>query len=85
MFDALRWRWVALAATLLLSGCSTLDYYSHLASGHLQLLQAREPIAELLQSQALDPGLKQRLTLAQQARDFASAELSLPDNRSYRL
>ena len=85
MFDALRWRWVALAATLLLSGCSTLDYYSHLASGHLQLLQAREPIAELLQSPALDPGLKQRLVLAQQARDFASAELNLPDNHSYRL
>lgn len=85
MFDALRGRWVALAAALLLSGCSTLDYYSHLASGHLQLLQAREPIAELLQNPAAAPGLKQRLALAQQAREFASAELSLPDNHSYRL
>ncbi|MGG5870421.1 aminopeptidase [Pseudomonas peli] len=85
MFDALLWRWVPLAATLLLSGCSTLDYYSHLAGGQLQLLQAREPIAELLENPATDPELKQRLALAQQARDFASAQLNLPDNGSYRL
>lgn len=85
MFDALRWHWVPLAATLLLSGCASLDYYSHLASGQLHLLQAREPIAELLQNPAADPALKQRLALAQQARDFASMQLHLPNNRSYRL
>jgi len=85
MFDALLWRWVPLAATLLLSGCSTLDYYSHLAGGLLQLLQAREPIAELLENPAADPELKQRLALAQQARTFASAALGLPENHSYRL
>src|SRR3990167_4606190 len=85
MFDALPWRWVPLAAALLLSGCSTLDYYSHLAGGHLQLLQVREPIAELLENPAAAPELKQRLALAQQARDFASAQLSLPSNDSYRL
>lgn len=85
MFDALLWRWVPLAAALLLSGCSTLDYYSHLAGGQLQLLQAREPIAELLENPAADPELKQRLALAQQARTFASASLGLPNNGSYRL
>ena len=85
MFDALRWRWVPLAAALLLNGCSTLDYYSHLAGGQLQLLQAREPITELLENPTADPEFKQRLTLAQQARDFASAQLALPDNGSYRL
>jgi len=85
MFDALLCRWVPLAAALLLNGCSTLDYYSHLAGGQLQLLQAREPIAELLENPTAGPELKQRLTLAQQARDFASAQLSLPDNGSYRL
>ena len=83
MLDALRW--LALTATMLLSGCSTLDYYSHLAKGQLQLLQAREPIAGLLENPATDPSLKQRLALAQQARTFASAQLSLPNNDSYRL
>ena len=85
MFDALLWRRVPLAAALLLNGCSTLDYYSHLAGGQLQLLQAREPITELLENPTAGPELKQRLTLAQQARDFASAQLALPDNGSYRL
>lgn len=85
MFDALRWRWVPLVAAALLSGCSSLDYYSHLARGQLQLLKAREPIAELLNRPTVDPGLKQRLALAQRARDFASAHLGLPDNQSYRL
>lgn len=83
MFNALRC--ISLAATLLLSGCSTLDYYSHLAGGQLQLLKAREPIAELLNKPTVDPRLKQRLAIALQARDFASAQLALPNNRSYRL
>ncbi|MGB4072162.1 aminopeptidase [Pseudomonas sp.] len=75
----------ALLALFGLQGCSTLDYYGHLAVGQAQLLQARQPIAQLLADPAVDPELKQRLALAQQARDFASAELGLPDNGSYRL
>ncbi|MBU1332767.1 MAG: aminopeptidase [Gammaproteobacteria bacterium] len=70
---------------LLLSGCSTLDYYAHLGQGQWQLLQARQPVERLLADPHIDPALAQRLALAQRARDFASAELGLPDNRSYRL
>ena len=33
---------------LLLSGCSTLDYYAHLGQGQWQLLHAREPVERLL-------------------------------------
>src|SRR3990167_8209340 len=83
--DSLRRRWVPLlAALLLLGGCSTLDYYGHLARGQVQLLQASKPVDALLRDPQVDAGLKQRLVLTQQARDFASAELGLPDNRSYR-
>ena len=71
--------------SLWLGGCSSLDYYGHLARGQLQLLQAREPIAPLLADPARDPLLRQRLALALQARAFASGQLGLPDNRSYRL
>lgn len=70
---------------LLLGGCSTLDYYAHLGQGQWQLLQARQPIERLLHNPATDPDLARRLTLSQQARDFASASLQLPENRSYRL
>ncbi|KRW59046.1 aminopeptidase [Pseudomonas sp. TTU2014-080ASC] len=78
-------RWLTLAFALLLSGCSTLDYYSHLASGQLHLLNARQPVDKLLTDSTTSPELKKRLQLAQQARTFASQELGLPDNRSYRL
>src|SRR5690606_37031320 len=53
--------------------------------GQLELLAARQPVAQLLADPQGDPVLKRRLALAQQARDFASAALGLPDNRSYRL
>lgn len=77
-----------LAAALLglaLSGCTTLDYYAHLGQGHWQLLRARQPVERLLAEPSTDPQLARRLALAGQAREFASASLQLPDNRSYRL
>lgn len=70
---------------LLLSGCSSIDYYGQLARGQLQLLQARQPVQALIDDPATDPQLRQRLALAQQARSFASEQLGLPDNRSYRV
>ncbi|WP_212629513.1 aminopeptidase [Pseudomonas sp. KB-10] len=70
---------------LLLGGCSTVDYYAHLGQGQWQLLQARKPVERMLQDPATDPDLARRLALSQQARDFASTQLQLPENRSYRL
>ncbi len=69
----------------LLGGCSTVDYYAHLGQGQWHLLQARQPVERLLSDPATDPDLARRLSLSQQARDFASARLHLPENRSYRL
>lgn len=71
--------------SLLLSACSTIDYYAHLGQGQWQLLHAREPVQRLLEDPTTDPDLARRLTLSQQARDFASTQLQLPENRSYRL
>ena len=70
---------------LLLGGCSTIDYYAHLGQGQWQLLHARQPVERILQDPATDPDLARRLALSQQARDFASTHLQLPENRSYRL
>ena len=82
--DLLR-RYAVPLLALLLGGCSTLDYYAHLGQGQWQLLQARQPVERLVSNPATDPDLARRLTLSQQARDFASAQLQLPENRSYRL
>ncbi|HWD29952.1 aminopeptidase [Pseudomonas caricapapayae] len=76
---------VPLLAFGLLNGCSSLNYYGQLASGQLQLLQARKPVAELVADPATPPKLRQHLVQAEQARAFASAQLKLPDNRSYRV
>src|SRR5574343_559565 len=70
---------------LVLGGCSTLDYYGQLAAGQWQLLRAREPVARIVADPARDPALRQRLALAQEARDYASQQLALPDNGSYRV
>ncbi|MEM9055980.1 MAG: aminopeptidase [Pseudomonadota bacterium] len=48
------------------------------------MINRREPVAELLVDDAVPAALKERLRAVQAMRDFASAELGLPDNDSYR-
>lgn len=59
-------------------------YYAQAVGGHLQLMQAAESIPLILQNPATDPGLRQQLTKVSAIREFASRELALPDNGSYR-
>ncbi len=67
-----------------LCACASSAYYAHLASGQQQLLSGRESIASLLQDPDTEPALRQRLLLVQSVRDFASDQLTLPSNDSYR-
>ncbi len=75
---------LAALCAVLIGGCSTLRYYGQSISGQLQVLDRRRPIAELLQSDETPQPLKKKLDTVLRIRDFASAELGLPDNRSYR-
>lgn len=80
-------RAAVLSGTLLLAGCSsqtTLGYYWQAAAGQMQLLSAAQPVATLLQDPQLPAALRQRLERTQQMRSFASQQLALPDNASYR-
>ncbi|MBN2992097.1 aminopeptidase [Pseudomonas cedrina subsp. fulgida] len=70
---------------VLLSGCSSISYYSQLANGQLQLLRAREPVAQVIADPSRPPLLREHLVQSQKARTFASEHLHLPDNQSYRL
>ena len=76
-------RLATVALCLLLGGCASLPYYAHVAHGQASLLLHREPIAKVVHDPATDPALARRLRLAAQARQFASARLDLPRNRSY--
>lgn len=71
-------------AGLLLSGCTAVGYYGQAVSGHMKIMHAKRPIQELQQDPATDPALKEKFSHVIAIRDFASRELGLPDNGSYR-
>ena len=73
-----------LLMALWLSGCADTRYYWQSLRGQWQLMQAAEPIAQLLTRDDLAPPLRQRLMTSQAIRDFAVTDLHLPDNASYR-
>ena len=75
---------LAIGAVCLTSGCSSLGYYAQATSGHLALLHAARPVPDWLADPDTSPELRERLVLSQRIRDFAVAELKLPDNASYR-
>ncbi|MDD5330670.1 MAG: aminopeptidase, partial [Sulfuricella sp.] len=75
---------LAIAAALFISGCANLGYYSQAVGGHLHVMNAAHPIRDVLQDPAADPELKHQLEDVAAIREFASRELALPDNNSYR-
>ncbi|WP_084197237.1 aminopeptidase [Solimonas soli] len=75
---------LTLCAAFALSACGTLGYYAQAVSGQIQLLRARQPIAEVIADPATDAKLRERLRMVQAARDWAVQALALPDNGSYR-
>jgi predicted aminopeptidase len=74
---------VLLAACQLLSGCAV-TYLAQAARGQWRLMQARQPIARVLARPDTSATLRTTLEQAVRIRDFASRELGLPDNASYR-
>jgi predicted aminopeptidase len=70
---------VALIAALS-GGC----YLLQSVQGHLALMSTREPIASVIDEPSTPPALRSRLEAVAAIRNFASVELGLPDNGSYR-
>ncbi len=75
--------WSALCACALLPGCGSI-YLLQAARGQWHVLHARVPIDTVLADPRTPPELRARLATVRAARDFASRELGLPDNSSYR-
>jgi predicted aminopeptidase len=71
------------AACALLSACGT-PYLMQAAGGEWGVLHEREPIDKLLADPDTPPALRAQLEQVHAAREFASHELGLPDNKSYR-
>jgi predicted aminopeptidase len=62
----------------MLNGCSTIGYYSQAVSGHMSLMMSGEPVEKILRNHETPPELRGKLSMAQQARDFAAQRLALP-------
>ena len=70
--------------TLLLSGCTHMGYYWQAIGGQMEIFSRQQSIEEMLANPEIRPELKQKLEYIQQVRAFASQQLYLPDNNSYR-
>jgi len=70
--------------TLLLAGCGNFSYYLQSVGGQLEIWGREVPVERLLGDPTIAPPLKAQLERALRIRDYASRELGLPDNRSYR-
>jgi predicted aminopeptidase len=81
-------RWLLGGALLLaaagFAGCSTLGYYLQAFNGQMELTRKARPIPQVLDDKHTPAELKVRLERVQEIRTFASRDLALPDNGSYR-
>jgi predicted aminopeptidase len=75
---------VGLLAVGLLIACTEVGYYAQCARGHLDVMRRCRPIGELLADQSLPESRRHQLEKIRLSREFASAQLALPDNGSYR-
>ncbi len=67
----------------LFSGCTSVEYYWQGIRGELDILERAQPIPAVIESSS-DAALKRKLERSLAIRDYASRELALPDNGSYR-
>ena len=86
--------WAGFAARLLVlavvpgllipvSGCSELQYYRQSAGGQLDIVARKQAIDSLVEDNAQDVRLRERLARVSALRAFAVRELGLPDSGSY--
>ena len=64
-------------------GCSGVRYVAQQATGQIELLRARRPVAEVLADPATSPLIKRRLRLALLARAFGITEIGLRDDGEF--
>jgi predicted aminopeptidase len=75
---------LTLVAAALLPGCETLGYYAQAVGGQFSLLSRARPVGDWLFDSETPAPLRAKLETALAIRDYASRELGLPNNESYR-
>lgn len=77
-------RLVAVVILSAASGCTSISYYAQSVKGHLQIMTARKDVGKLIEDPSTPKVLRARMASASAIRQFATDELALPDNNSYR-
>ena len=66
------------------TGCTSISYYAQALEGHVEIMTARQDVGELIDDPSTPEALRARMASASAIRQFATDELALPDNDSYR-
>ena len=66
------------------TACTGISYHAQSLEGHLQIMTARQDIGKLIDDPSTPELLRARMVSANAIRQFATDELALPDNNSYR-
>lgn len=69
---------------IFLGGCANFGYYLDSMRGQMDMLRRAQPIEAVISNRHTLPPLKSKLAAVLGIREFASRELHLPDNGSYR-
>lgn len=75
---------LTLTLVLPLFGCANFGYYAQAFNGQMDLIGKTRLIDELLADSGTDSALREKLATVIEVRDYASRELGLPNNDSYR-
>ncbi|MGZ5094046.1 MAG: aminopeptidase [Burkholderiales bacterium] len=75
---------IALLAATITAGCANLPYYFQSVRGQLDIWSRQQDIQTVVGDPATSPALREKLEAVLSIREFASTELSLPRNSSYR-
>ena len=69
---------------LMFYGCAQISYYAQSMRGQLDIWRREKPIHEVIDDSASPAALREKLAQVLRIREYASRELALPENRSYR-
>lgn len=75
---------IALVLATSAAGCGTVKFYWQAFDGQIELIRKSRPIGEVIDDGAVPRDVKVKLERVREIRDFASRQLGLPDNGSYR-
>jgi predicted aminopeptidase len=78
------WLFSILLFSLIFSGCAQLGYYTQSVLGQLDIWRREKPISDVIGDTASPRVLRDKLAQVLAIREYASRELALPENRSYR-